>query len=451
MSEITPATTAVADVSEPIRGRYDPDHSFLDFARVGRFGAGSYLLGTALILFAWFIIGGMLTAFIAFFGLFASGGGDALGGDSVDPFALDSDFGLPPWAFMLMTLLGFLPFGAAVLLVVRLVHNRPWRSVITPYRRINWGLVGKGALMWAIPMIGLGLIGVALGFDDLTWNYDPARFWPFAVVVLALTFVQTTSEELFFRGYLSQWLATKRRSILFISLITAIVFASVHLPNALLLGFGSSPVELVIGMLPYFSIGFVLAWVSYTSGTIELAIGAHFLNNLVAFLAISSEDLPTEGALFAAGETSAVGSALTGFLSCVIFWLLVRRTRGSGEPMPLVPVESVTTQPPVLMPAGAVTSYAYAPGAVTAPGAGNGGYSPGANPAFAGGYSPGANPYAAPAGLDDAGAYAAGGPYGGVSVPAAPAWVPPAGWYADPVGAGLRYWDGNAWTEHTHP
>jgi hypothetical protein len=30
--------------------------------------------------------------------------------------------------------------------------------------------------------------------------------------------------------------------------------------------------------------------------------------------------------------------------------------------------------------------------------------------------------------------------------------VPPAGWFADPSGAGgLRWWNGTAWTEHTHP
>lgn len=26
--------------------------------------------------------------------------------------------------------------------------------------------------------------------------------------------------------------------------------------------------------------------------------------------------------------------------------------------------------------------------------------------------------------------------------------IPPAGWYADPEGAGLRWWDGQRWTEH---
>ncbi len=29
--------------------------------------------------------------------------------------------------------------------------------------------------------------------------------------------------------------------------------------------------------------------------------------------------------------------------------------------------------------------------------------------------------------------------------------TPSAGWYADPYGAGMRYWDGQAWTRHVHP
>ena len=29
--------------------------------------------------------------------------------------------------------------------------------------------------------------------------------------------------------------------------------------------------------------------------------------------------------------------------------------------------------------------------------------------------------------------------------------MPPPGWYQDPTGPGLRWWDGNRWTEHHQP
>lgn len=38
-----------------------------------------------------------------------------------------------------------------------------------------------------------------------------------------------------------------------------------------------------------------------------------------------------------------------------------------------------------------------------------------------------------------------------MSSSASPQLVPPAGWYPDPQGSGLRWWDGESWTQHFQP
>lgn len=354
MTELNPGPTASPANATTT---FDPPHSYLDFARVGPSSGWRYASGTGIILAVWLLLGGFFTMILLVGGALitevASSVADGTG--QLDPEELVSGAGLPPWLWMLITFISFVPFILATFLVVRYLHNRPWRSVITPYRRINWSLVGKGALIWLIPLtIGL-LITLIWDRDSMEWQFKASTFVPFALVVLTFTLIQVSAEEVFFRGYLAQWLAIYRRNIVFISAITGALFAAMHLPNAVLLGFGGGP-NLIIGMLPYFVVGFVWAWVSYTSGTLELAIGAHFINNFVAFLFITTPDFPDGAGLFSSDNVSAIGTAISTVVACAFFWFVLRNTKGRGEPMPLQPVTQPTfvavPQSMALPPAG---------------------------------------------------------------------------------------------------
>jgi uncharacterized protein len=367
---------------------WDPPHSYLDFATVGPSSGWRYASGTGIIVVIWLVLGGIFTSVLLIAGVLfttLASGVDPNSAD-LDPDTLLSGSGLPAWLWMLFTFISFVPFILATFLVVRYLHDRPWRSVITPFQRINWRLVGKGALIWLIPLaIGLA-ISLIWDRDSLDWQFEASSFIPFAVVVVTFTLIQTSAEEVFFRGYLAQWLASYRRNIYVISFVTAAIFASMHIPNAVLLGFGSGP-NFILGMLPYFMVGFVWAWISYTSGTLELAIGAHFINNFVAFLFITTPDFPEGAGLFGTDEVSALGSAISTLLACVVFWFLLRKTRGTGDPLPLQPV--VTRATPVA-------------------------------------------------------------PVPVAPVPVVPV-LPPSGWYPNPLGPGQRYWDGQQWTNYTAP
>lgn len=384
-----PTTTEAAGGPDSVVGASgsSPPSSFLQFSTVGRASGGSYVLGTLLIVLAWIFVGGALTLAITVAGMVSSGSlTDSLANG--DPLALAADLPIAPWVLVAATLASIVPLGIAVLVVVRYVHLRPWRSVITPFRRISIALIAKGALLWLLPLVLVAVAAVLVGLDSVRWNYQPGAFWPLAAVVLLLTFFQTTSEELFFRGYLSQWLALRGPRIWLISLANAALFGAVHLANPLLAGYRGG--DYLVSIVPYFVIGFVWAWVSCTSGTIELAIGAHFVNNMVAFLLISPPELGVDsGGLFVVESTSAWSSTVTAVAVALVFWLLVRRIRATGVAAPLQPVR--TTSSP-------------------RPGAGS-------LPAQASG----------------------------------PPMQPTAGWYPDPAGRGWRYWSGTHWTHHRSP
>jgi len=370
----------------------DARPSFLNFADVGRASGGSYVLGTVIIVVAWLVVGGILTVALTLVGLLTSGAVDeSLLTD--DPFSLTGELPIAPWLLVAATLASIIPLGGAVLLVVRYLHRRPWRSVITPFRRINVRLIAIGAVMWLVPLAITAVAAALVGLDSVRWNYQPAAFWPLAVVVLLLTFFQTTSEELFFRGYLSQWIALRGARIWVISLSNAALFGAVHLANPLLAGYRGG--DYLVSIVPYFVIGFVWAWVSCTSGSIELAIGAHFINNLVAFLLIAPPELGGEsGGLFLVESTSAGSSTLTAIVVATVFWLLVRRMKAAGDPAPLEPVAPLRPATPV----GTATPTTADPSGSTGS-----------------------------------------------------QWLPPPGWYPNPAGAGWRYWSGTEWTSHVAP
>jgi membrane protease YdiL (CAAX protease family) len=104
---------------------------------------------------------------------------------------------------------------------------------------------------------------------------------PFVLVALILTPLQTTTEELFFRGYLVQGASLISKSPIFLITVSAVLFGLLHLLNP----------EVDSGFVPlalyYLAFGVFLAWISLKDGTTELAIGLHAANNLFAAIVLS--------------------------------------------------------------------------------------------------------------------------------------------------------------------
>lgn len=171
----------------------------------------------------------------------------------------------------------------AILAWVYLVHGQSLISLTTSRKRVDWKRVVFSFLLWG------GLTALMLGIDiymspeDYVYNFDPVQFSILLVMVVLLVPLQTSFEEYMFRGHLMQGLgiATKNRWVPLI--VTSVLFGIMHAANPEVgkLGYGI--------MVYYIGTGLFLGILTLMDEGLELALGFHAANNLVAALLVTAD------------------------------------------------------------------------------------------------------------------------------------------------------------------
>jgi membrane protease YdiL (CAAX protease family) len=246
--------------------------TYVEAARWGKYRGWRYVLGLMIILFAWMIAANFASALIAL-ALGGKEGAAALG-------RLDyAAFG--PVGGFVVVMAGFPVFLAGILIAVTLIHQRHPRTLVTARETISWRRVGHGFVAGFVPWVLLGGLGQYLLYPDtFSFNSDLKTFALFVPIALILTAIQTTTEELFFRGYIVQGASLIWSNRVFLAIVSAVIFTLPHATNP------ESQEGGWIGMFIGMFIGTGLLWaiVSLIDGTTELVIGAHFANNIAYFL-----------------------------------------------------------------------------------------------------------------------------------------------------------------------
>lgn len=275
-------------------------YAYLDAVYRGRNQGWRYLLALALILGAWLILGSIPAVGL----VIASGTADL---DALNPLAL-----------FLVTMVSFVGLLLGLFLAVRGVHGRPLTSLITAEARVNGKRVAQGALVWLGLAFGMALVEAWLYPGRYTWDFEPGPFLTFAGLVVVLVPLQTSAEELLFRGYLLQMAGLHWRHPLGLSLLSGVVFMLPHL--------GNPEVAVNFGLLAlyYFAFGTFAAWVTLHDGGLELALGLHAANNLFAALGASYPDSALRTpALFRLDTLDPVFNLLSSFVALGLFAALV--------------------------------------------------------------------------------------------------------------------------------
>ncbi|MEZ4841556.1 MAG: hypothetical protein R2821_08625 [Flavobacteriaceae bacterium] len=93
-----------------------------------------------------------------------------------------------------------------LLLGVRSIHNRLIKNIITARNSVDWSRIGFAFTLWFMISLGILMIGVFAEPENLVWNFKPIPFAILVIISFLLIPLQTSFEELLFRGYLMQGL-----------------------------------------------------------------------------------------------------------------------------------------------------------------------------------------------------------------------------------------------------
>lgn len=286
--------------------------TYLRLADLGKNEWWRYLLSLLVIFFGWQILGSIPAVLLMVWIMLENDSAITLpsagGFEGLSPIVLFIVFMLASWAFL-----------AAIWFAVHVIHERPFLTLITPARRLNWRRVLQGAGLWFGLVALVALVEALLYPGRYAFTFDAGQFFLFLPLALLLIPIQTSAEELFFRAYLLQGFGRRVRNIWVLTFLSGFIFMLPHLLNP------EVQVNFWLMAWNYFAIGALLAYVTLRDGTLELALGIHAANNLFAgiFANYTITVLPTPS-LFTVQELDAVYSTISLMLAIAVFLVLMR-------------------------------------------------------------------------------------------------------------------------------
>lgn len=184
-----------------------------------------------------------------------------------------------------LTLFSFTVGFFALLLCVRYIHQKPYISIVTARRKIDWKRIFFGAGIWgALTLITFIVQYATTDSSEIQFQFEPMRFLGLLAVSLVLFPFQTSFEELLFRGYLMQWAALLFKYRWVAVLLTGLLFGAMHGANPEVGAYG-----MWVAMPQYIFMGLILGYVAVKDNGMEISLGLHLANNILAALTFTSD------------------------------------------------------------------------------------------------------------------------------------------------------------------
>lgn len=284
--------------------------SYLDWSHEGRAGLLIYLSGSVLILSVSLLFGQVFSV--------------------VGTLLIHSSS--PAAQIIKVTFFGFIVSFLLVPLLVRILHGRPWWSVAMPVLSLDLKRWLVGFISVLLVMVTFNLIGYLSDPSSFHYNgFDASQWIPMLLLAMIAFFVQASTEEIVYRGYLAQFVHRVAGNPFFVILVPSVIFSLPHFGNI-------KDAAGIFAVLPYFIMGIMFGWLAFRSGSLWLGAGAHTANNwfITMFVGSSAENIQ-KISLFSttSHSNSAAGLSLSSLVFCLSVILLaelfMRITRTSVQ------------------------------------------------------------------------------------------------------------------------
>jgi uncharacterized protein len=167
-------------------------------------------------------------------------------------------------------------------ILVKFLHQRSLLSLTTARSKIDWSRVLFSFSLIVIITLITFAISYYMEPGLIKLQFDPLKFTILLIISLLLFPIQIGLEEYLFRGYLMQHVGFYARNKWVPLILTSVLFGVMHGANPEVAEMGS------ITMVFYIGTGLLLGIMTLMDDGLELALGFHLGNNLLAALLVTS-------------------------------------------------------------------------------------------------------------------------------------------------------------------
>jgi membrane protease YdiL (CAAX protease family) len=184
---------------------------------------------------------------------------------------------------LFLILISFVFAIIGVFAVNKYLHQQSLLTIVSSRKKVDWNRIFVSFSIWTAITILSTLAMYYASAEDFVIQFQPIPFLILVVIAVLMIPIQTTCEELVFRGYLMQGFANLAQNKWFPLLMTSLIFGTMHIFNPEV-----SKVGYII-LVYYIGTGLFLGIITLMDDGMELAIGFHAANNLIGALLVTTD------------------------------------------------------------------------------------------------------------------------------------------------------------------